>query len=155
MTHTQWQSRLRRSLAMVKDDPARALKSLAALAAQLETAAKQRVGDWHIEQTLEALSIVQSSLSDHRASAETILRVAAHHEQSLVYHERAFVAGCATAAIELASAGDRLNARRALRKASLVAAGLRPKERLFAAAEKYVAMMPSRLPGARQRPAGR
>ena len=138
MTHAQWYTRIRRSLALVEHKPARALQSLEKLLKRLETHAKQGVGEWHVEQTLEAISLVQSRLQDHRHAAETMLRAAERHEDQLAYWRRAIVAACAMAAIELAAAGDGSGARRALRKAGALAAGLRPQEGLFLKARKVV-----------------
>ena len=144
MTHAQWQARIRKSLAMVERQPARAFASLEQLLTRLQSEAEKSVGDWHIEQTLEVISIVQSHGEDHRQSAETILVAATRHEQRVSYHTRGFVSACATAALELASAGDRVAALRALRRARPLALGLRPAEQLFRKAEKVVASMPRR-----------
>ena len=113
MTHAQWHARVRKSLAMVERQPIRALASLHKLVHQLQSESKKTAGDWHIEQTLEVISIVQSHQEDHCRSAETILAVADRHEQQLSYYSRGFVAACATAALEFASAGDRKAALRA------------------------------------------
>jgi hypothetical protein len=144
MTHAQWQAKLRQSLAMVEHEPARALQSLERLLSHLQSDTKKTVGDWHVEQTLETISIVQSHLEDHRHSAETMLRVADLHEQQLSYYRRAYVTACATAALELASAGKRSGALRVLRRAEPVAASLDPQEKLFSKAQKVVAAMPHR-----------
>lgn len=144
MTHRQWHAKLRRSLALVERDPTRALRSFDALVTRLCSAVEKTVNQWHVEQTLETMSIVHSHLDDHRQSADTILRVAELHEQQLTYSKRAFVAACATAAIELASAGDRRGAVRALKRAERVAGDLRPPEKLFAGARKFVDGMPRR-----------
>jgi hypothetical protein len=144
MIHAQWHSRLRRSLSLVERDPTRALKSLDALVAALLAAAENTVNQWHVEQTLEAISIVHSHLNDHRQSAQTMLRVAGLHEQQLTYSKRAFVAACAIAAIELASAGDRRGAVRVLKRAKRMADDLRPPEKLFAGAQKFVDAIPRR-----------
>ena len=147
MTHAQWLARVRKSLAMVERQPIRALASLHKIAHQLHSESKKTTGDWHIEQTLEVISIVQSHQDDHRRSAETILTVADRQEQQLSYYSRGFVAACATAALEFASAGDRKAALRALQRARAVSTGLRPPERLFRKAEKFVAAMPRRPAG--------
>jgi hypothetical protein len=141
MTHQKWHARIRTSLAMAEAHPARALKSLHQLLDRLQSDAKTHSGDWHIDQTLEVVSIVHSHRREHRQSAETILRVADRHEQQASYYSRAFVAACATAALELASAGDPPGALRALRRARPLAARLRPPEKLFRKAEKVVAAM--------------
>ena len=104
MTHAQWHACVRKSLAMVERQPIRALASLHKLVHQLQSESKKTAGDWHIEQTLEVISIVQSHQENHRRSAETILAVADRHEQQLSDHSRGFVAACATAALEFASA---------------------------------------------------
>jgi hypothetical protein len=147
MTHAQWHARIRKSLAMVELKPIRALASLHKLVHQLHSESKKTAGDWHIEQTLEVISIVQSHQEDHRRSAETILAVADRDEQQLSYYSHGFVAACATAALEFASAGDRQAALRALRRARTVATGLRPPEQLFRKAERFVATMPRRPAG--------
>jgi hypothetical protein len=147
MTHAQWHARVRNSLAMVERQPIRALGSLHKLLHQLHSESKKTAGDWHIEQTLEVISIVQSHQEDHRRAAETILVVADRHEQQFSYYSRGFVTACATAALEFASAGDRKAALRALQRARPVATGLRPPERLFRKAEKFVAAMPRRPAG--------
>jgi hypothetical protein len=85
MTHAQWHVKLRSCLALVEREPKRALKSLEKLLSQIQGEAKKNVGDWHVEQTLEVISIVQSHLEDHRHSAETLLRVAERHEQQVSY----------------------------------------------------------------------
>ena len=144
MTHAQWTSSLRRSLALVERNPPRALKSLDELVTRLYADAANTVNHWHVEQTLEAMSIVHSQLNDHRQSAETMLRIAGLHEQQLAYSMRAFVAACATAAIELASAGDRRGAVRTLKRAERMAGDLRPPEKLFAGARKFVGRSPRR-----------
>lgn len=138
MTHAQWHARIRRSLALIVHKPVRALEALEKLLDRLESDAKRGVGEWHVEQTLEAISLVQSRLQDHRHAAETMLRAAERHEHQLAYYRRGFVAACATAAIELTAAGDRTGARRALRRARPLAAGLRPQEALFLKAERVV-----------------
>ena len=138
MTHAQWLARLRKCLAMVDRQPARAVKSLETLLARLEADAASTAGDWHVDQTLEALSMVHSTAGNHRQAAAALQRVAARHEQQSVYSQRAFVAACATAAIELVSAGDRASAKRVLRQAEKIAAQLRPREALFAKARKIV-----------------
>ena len=137
MTHAQWYARISRCLALVERRPARALQSLERLLKRLEADAKRGVGEWHIEQTLEAISLVQSRLN-HGHAAETMLRAAERHEHQLAYYRRGFVAACATAAIELAAAGDRTGANRALRRARALAAGLRPQEALFLKAQRVV-----------------
>jgi hypothetical protein len=144
MTHAQWHARVRKSLAMVERQPIRALASLHKLVHQLHSGSKKTTGDWHIEQTLEVISIVQSHQEDPRRSAETILAVADRHEQQLSYYSRGFVAACATPALEFASAGDRKAALRALRRARPVATSLRPPEQLYRRAERFVAEMPRR-----------
>lgn len=138
MTHAQWHKAIRRSLAAAERQPERALQALDALLVGLQSEARQGVGDWHIEQTLETISAVQAHLGKHRESAETMLRIARHHEEQQVYYRRAFVAASATAALELASAGDRRGARRVLSRARSAAAGLRPPEKLFRKAEKLI-----------------
>jgi hypothetical protein len=138
MTHAQWHARLRQCLAMVDRQPTRAVKRLEALLGRLEAAAATSVGEWHVDQTLEALSIVQSQLEHHHESAAAMERVAERQRQQSVYSQRAFVAACATAAIELVTAGDRASARRVLRQAEKIAAQLRPREALFEAARKVV-----------------
>jgi hypothetical protein len=138
MTHSQWHAKIRQSLTMVDERPSTALRSLEHLLRRLEVEGKKSVGDWHIEQTLEAISMVQSHLEDHRQSAETILRVVEHHEQHITYYKRAFVAACATAALELATAGDRSRAASVLKRAAPAAATLRPHEKLFRHASRVV-----------------
>ena len=138
MTHAQWHKAIRRSLALAERQPARALKALDTLLARLQSDARKSAGDWHIEQTLETISAVQSHLAKHRESAETMLRIARHHEQLHAYYRRAFVAASATAALELAAAGDRRGARRLVSRARPAAAGLRPPEQLFRKAEKLI-----------------
>lgn len=138
MTHAQWHKAIRRSLALADRQPARALKALDTLLARLQSDAGKSAGDWHIEQTLETISAVQSHLAKHRESAETMLRIARHHEQQHSYYRRAFVAASATAALELAAAGDRRAARRLVSRARPAAAGLRPPEKLFRKAEKLI-----------------
>jgi hypothetical protein len=138
LTHTQWQAKLRHSLAMVHTRPSVALRSLEHLLHRLEIEGKKSVGDWHIEQTLEAVSIVQSHLEDHRQSAETILRLAKHHEQQITYYTRAFVSASATAALEFAAAGDRARAASVLERAAPAAATLRPHEKEFRRANRVV-----------------
>ena len=139
MTHAQWHANIRRSLAMMSKHPQRALTSLQNLLNRLQSTAKTNVGDWHIEQTLEIVSSVQSQVDDHRQSADTMLRVAAHHDRQLAYYERAFVAACAAAALELVSAGERTRAARVLRRAASIAARLRPQEELFKRAQEVIA----------------
>ena len=117
------------------------------LLARIEAEAGVNVGDWHVDQTLEAISIVQSQADDHQRSAETMRLLASRSQQQLVYYERAFVAACATAALELAAAGDRAGATRALRSARPVARRLRPRERLFRLAEARVAAKAKRRHG--------
>jgi hypothetical protein len=141
MTHGKWHAMIHKSLAMAEAHPARALKSLHKLLDRLQSDAKTLSGDWHIDQTLEVVSIVHSHHREHRQSAETILRVADRYEQQSSYYRRAFVAACATAALELASAGSRPGALQALRRARPLAAGLRPPEKLFRKAEQAVAAM--------------
>lgn len=138
VTHAQWHKAIRRSLALADRSPARALKALDALLARLQANAPKRVGDWHIEQTLETISAVQGYMGKHRESAETMLRIARHHEQQLVYYRRAFVAASATAAMELAAAGDRRGARQALRRAGPAATGLRPPDALYRKAKQLL-----------------
>ena len=60
MTHAQWHSTLRRSLALVERNTPRALKSLDELVTRLYADAANTVNHWHVEQTLEAMSIVHS-----------------------------------------------------------------------------------------------
>jgi hypothetical protein len=151
MTHTQWQASLRRSLSAIARDPERALKSLDALVSRIRSEGRKAVGDWHIEQTLEAISIVQSHLEDHRQSAKVMLTLAELHEQQATYHGRAFVSACATAAIELATAGERAAAARLLRRAGPVARTLRPADRLFRSAKKVVDQMATRRARASKR----
>ena len=144
MTHTQWYAKIRQSLAKVERQPARALKSLEQLVTQVRSEAATVVGDWHVEQTLQALSDVQSQAAKHRESARTMLQVADRHEQHATYYRRAFVSACATAALEFASAGDRGGAARALRRAAAVAADLRPADKLFRKAHQVVSTMGAR-----------
>jgi hypothetical protein len=131
VTHAQWLKEIRRTLALAERQPARALKALDGLLARLQSDARTGVGDWHVEQTLETISAVQSHHEKHRESAETMLRIARHHEQQLSYYRRAFVSASATAALELAAAGDSRGARRLLSRARPVANGLRPPDKLF------------------------
>ena len=142
MTHRQWNTRIRQSLAQVKRRPVRAVQSLDALASLVHLETRKHVGDWHLEQTLEVLSIVHSHLDHHHQSADIMLQLAQRHEQQLTYYRRAFVSACATAALQCASAGDRTRAVRALRRAAPAAAGLRPGEKLFRKAQQVVAAMP-------------
>ena len=138
MTHEQWHTAIRRSLAAAERQPAQAMKALDTLLTRLQSDTRTRAGDWHIEQTLETISAVQAHIGKHRESAESMLRIVRHHEQQLVYYRRALVAASATAAMELAAAGDRRGARRVLTRARPAAAGLRPPERLFRKAEKLL-----------------
>lgn len=142
MTHAHWHKAIRRSLAIAEREPARALKSLDALFARLQSDAHKTANDWHIEQTLETISAVQGHMGKHSESAETMLRIARHHEQQLLYYRRAFVAASATAAMELAAAGDRRGARRLLARAKPAAAGLRPPEKLFRKATSFLSSQP-------------
>lgn len=144
MTHTQWHTKLRKTLATAGREPARALKSLERLLHQVQSDARKTVGDWHVEQTLEAISILQSHVEDHRHSAETMIRVADRHAQQSSYYQRAYVSACAAAALELAAAGDRSGAARELRRAAPVAADLNPQDKLFRRAQTTVAAMPRR-----------
>ena len=144
MTHKQWHATVRKSLAQVESNPARALKSLDALLSRVHRQERRHVGSWHLEQTVETISIVQSHLQNHRESAKSMMQLAERHKQQLAYYSRAFVAACATAALELASAGDRSGAKRALRQAGAISSGLLPRERLFQQAEKVVRTMPRR-----------
>lgn len=120
---------------------------LETLLGRLEAEARVHVGDWHVDRTLEAISIVQSHADDHQRSAETMRLLAGRVAQQIVYYERAFVAAWATVALELAAAGDRAGATRALRSARPVASRLRPRERLFRLAETRVAAMAKRRRG--------
>jgi hypothetical protein len=138
VTHAQWHKAIRQSLARADRDPVRALKDLNTLLARIDAQARGSVGDWHIEQTLETISAVQSHHEQHRESAETMLRIVRHHEQQLTYYRRAFVAAVAVAALELAAAGDRRGARRLVSRARPAAAGLRPPEKLFQKAEELL-----------------
>ncbi len=52
MTHTQWFARLRKNLAMVEREPARAIKSLEKLLVAIEAESKKSVAEWHVAQTL-------------------------------------------------------------------------------------------------------
>jgi hypothetical protein len=140
---------------MVEHDPTRALKSLNALVTKISSTAEKGVSHWHVEQTLEAMSIVHSHLDDHQQSALIMLRVAGLHEQQLTYSTRAFVAACATAAIELASAGDRRGAVRVLKRAKRMADDLRPPDKLFAGAQKFVNAIPRRRRAMSRKAAGR
>jgi hypothetical protein len=151
MTHKQWHAKIRQSLAMVQRHPANALKSLDALASRVHSETANKVGDWHVEQTLQALSIVQSHLEQHRQSAETMLQIAERHVQQSAYYRRALVSAYATAAVELAAAGDRTGAVRTLRKADVIAAGLRPPDKLLREAHKVVDAMPRRRSGVSRR----
>ena len=150
MTHAQWQARLQRDLAFVARDPSRGLARLQRLLQRLEAEARLQVGDWHIDQTLQAISTVQSDADDHQRSAQTMSLLAGRFEQRVVYYERAFVAAWAAAALELAEAGDRTAALRALRAARPVARRLRPQERLYRLAHvRVAAMRNSRTPPTR------
>jgi hypothetical protein len=138
VTHAHWHKAIRQSLARAEREPARALKALDTLLARIHAQARGSVGDWHVEQTLETISAVQSHHEQHRESADTMLRIVRHHEQQLTYYRRAFVAASAVAALELAAAGDRRAARRALKRARSAAAALRPPEKLFRQAEELL-----------------
>jgi hypothetical protein len=144
MTHTQWHAKIRQSLAKVDRQPARALQSLEQLVTQVRSEAAKAVGEWHVEQTLHLISTVQSQAEEHRESARTLLQVADRHERHAAYYRRAFVSACATAALELASAGDRAAAARALRRAAAVAEDLRPADKLFRKAQRVVSTMRAR-----------
>ena len=76
MTHAHWHKAIRRGLAVAERQPARALKALDALLVRLQSDAPTSAGDWHIEQTLETISAVQSHIGKYRESAETMLRIA-------------------------------------------------------------------------------
>jgi hypothetical protein len=141
MTHRQWAAAIRKSLVMIERQPARALASLDRLLARLESAALKGVGDWHIEQTLETVSIIHSHRKEHRQSATMMLRIAERLERQERYYRRAFVAACAAAALELVAAGDRSGAAHVLQKARKLAAGLQPPDKLFRKAERVVAAM--------------
>jgi hypothetical protein len=147
MTQTQWKASIRRCLASVEREPARAMKMLDTLIGRVKTAADAGVGNWHVEQTLHTVSIVQSHLERHRESAAAMLQLARIHEEEATYHRRAFVCACATAALELTAAGDDRGARRALQSAAPVAEGLRPAEKLFHEAQAVVAAFHSARSG--------
>ena len=144
MTHAQWLSKIRRSLAQVERQPARALKSLEQIVSQVRSEAVKVVGDWHVEQTLHMISTVQSQAEEHRESARTMLQIADRHEQHATYYRRAFVSACAAAALELSATGDRAGAARVLRRAAAVAADLRPADKLFRKAQQVVSSMRAR-----------
>ena len=108
------------------------------LARTLESELHKGVDEWHLAQTLQLTSLVQSRAGDHRGSASTLERVAEQHARELRYQMRGFVAACAAAALQLVQNGDRPGAVRMLRKAAPWAASLRPRERLFTQAEETV-----------------
>jgi hypothetical protein len=147
MDQTQWQAGIRRCLAAVERQPARAVKMLDVLIGRVRAEAAKGVGDWHVEQTLHTVSIVQSHLEQHRESAAVMLQLAGIHEEQATYHRRAFVCACATAALELTAAGDVRGARRVLQSATSMAAGLRPAEKLFQEAQAVVDARHSRGSG--------
>lgn len=138
MTHAQWNSKVKRALRLADREPKDALQTLRTLARKLEAQLPNGIHDWHLAQTLQVMSVVQSKVGDYRASANTLLRVAEQHEHELLYQTRGFVSACAAAAVQLAQAGDRSGAARVLRKAAPWAASLRPKDRLLAHAQKAV-----------------
>lgn len=151
MTQKQWHAKIRHSLRMVERHPARALSSLQRLVKRVQSEATKTVGDWHVEQTLGFVSMAQSELNDHRQSAKTLLQVAERHRRQVLYSRRGFVSASATAALELASAGERIGALRVLRNAAPVAAGMRPPDKLFRRAQEVVGAMPRRKAGATKR----
>jgi hypothetical protein len=144
MTHTQWQKRIRQSLSDLASRPERVLASLERLVNRIDRDTRTGIGDWHMEQTLQAVSLAQSHLKNHHESARIMLAVAERHEQQTTYHRHAYVSACAAAALELASAGDRAAAARILRKADTAARALRPADMLFRTARQVVNTMPRR-----------
>jgi hypothetical protein len=138
MTHAQWNARIKSALALADRNPRSALRRLSMLARALESQLVEGVDGWHMAQTLQLTSLVQSRAGDYRGSASTLQRVAEQHARDLQYQMRGFVAACAAAALQLLQNGDRPGAVRMLRKAAPWAASLRPRERLFTHAEKTV-----------------
>jgi hypothetical protein len=138
MTHAQWNARIKSALALADRNPRSALRRLSMLARALESQLVEGVDGWHMAQTLQLTSLVQSRAGDYRGSASTLPRVAEQHARDLQYQMRGFVAACAAAALQLLQNGDRPGAVRMLRKAAPWAASLRPPERLFTHAEKAI-----------------
>jgi len=139
MTHAQWAVKIKRALAMADEQPSRALSALHTLTRALESELPKGVHDWHLAQTLHAVSVVQAGAGEQRGSVDTLRRLAERHRQELQYQQRAFVSACAAAALQLAQNGDRSGAARMLKNAAPWSVSLRPKERLFERARKQLA----------------
>ena len=138
MTHTQWNARIKRALAISEKDPEAAVRQLEKLARTITSATGTGMQQWHLAQTLGVTSSVQSESGEHRHAADTMLRVAEYHEQELRYHQRALVSACAVSAMELAHDGDLRGAASVLKRAEPFARTLRPMEKLLGHAQKAV-----------------
>jgi hypothetical protein len=106
MTHTQWNAQIKRALAISEKNPDAAVRLLERLARTITSETGTGLQQWHPAQTLGVTSSVQSESGKHRQAADTMLRVAEHHEQDLRYHQRALVSAFAVSAMELAQGGD-------------------------------------------------
>jgi hypothetical protein len=138
MTHSDWNVRIKRALALADHKPTSALRTLTSLMHAVEVSLRNGVHDWHLAQTLHVMSIVQTGAGDHRAAAETLMQLTKQCESNMDYEIRAYVSACAATALELAQAEDRVGARRMLRKAGRVSFLLRPKDRLLDRAQKSI-----------------
>jgi hypothetical protein len=142
MTHTQWNAQIKRALAISEKNPDAAVRLLERLARTITSETGTGLQQWHLAQTLGVTSSVQSESGKHRQAADTMLRVAEHHEQDLRYHQRALVSAFAVSAMELAQGGDLRGAAKMLKRAQPFARTLRPKEKLLQHAQKAVRAMP-------------
>jgi hypothetical protein len=138
MTHSEWRVRIKRALTLADSNPTAALRTLKSLMRAVEASLKNSLHDWHLAQTLYVMSIVQTGAGDHRAAADTLMRLTSQHESNVNYEIRAYVTACAAAALQLAHAGDRVGAKRILQKAGRVSFLWRPKDKLLDQAQKLL-----------------
>ena len=143
-THREWLSSTRRVLK--KSDAEDAIAAYQRIAAGVEQAMAAGINEWHLAQTWHLLSLEQARAGDHRGAAVTLRRLVDHHRALLVEHRRAYVAGAATAAVQLWKAGDVTGARRMLRTAEHVGRGLKPQEFLLKEARGVVRHRRKRAP---------
>ena len=138
MTHRDWHAKVRRLLKLSERRPALAARGFHRLADAAERDLKRGLQDWHVVQSLHLAGNAEAAAGDHGSAAATVGRIVEYQKALLLSEQRAYVSACAVAALEMAKAGNLPGARRMVRSAAPWARLLRPKERLFGAAEKVV-----------------
>src|SRR5213594_2998838 len=112
MTEGEWRREIGAALAFRERKPKEAISRLKRLAARTRRVARQNLGEWHVEQTLDLAAVLAAEAGQHGEAAAALRRIVIHHEQAMAYHGHALASALMAVALELFKVGNRAEAAR-------------------------------------------